>query len=57
MPEETKICFCDIPDCAKCLGINCKDKDCLVHTKANKKGWRLRWEKVNNRPFSHPENY
>ena len=53
---ETK-CVCDNPTCAKCLSVNCQDKNCPVHASALKKAWRERWEKANNKPFPHPANY
>lgn len=31
-----RTCQCDIPLCAKCLGINCEDDSCFVHTIQNK---------------------
>ena len=27
-----KKCLCDNPTCAKCLGLNCKDDNCMVHS-------------------------
>ncbi len=50
-------CLCAVPDCGKCLSINCKDKACLVHSKEAKKSWRLRWEVSNKKTFPHPKNY
>lgn len=32
MKKENKKCFCSIPHCAKCLGFNCQDDDCKIHT-------------------------
>ena len=56
--EELGIkCKCDEPTCAKCLGMNCQDKNCPTHTTENKKAWRKGWEEANKRPFPHPENY
>jgi len=57
LKKQNKKCLCDNPTCAKCLGINCQDKDCQIHTKERKESWRRRWEKVNKKPFSHPKNY
>ncbi len=50
-------CLCDNQTCAKCLGINCQDKNCKIHTKERKEAWRDKWEKINKRLFSHPKNY
>jgi excisionase family DNA binding protein len=32
MMQEIKECLCDNPTCAKCLGINCQDDNCKIHT-------------------------
>lgn len=29
-------CLCMNPRCAKCLGLNCEDEDCPIHTKERK---------------------
>jgi hypothetical protein len=50
-------CKCIDPNCAKCLGINCQDKNCPVHTKKRKEDWRRRWEVVHKKSFPHPKNY
>ena len=55
--EKSNKCVCDDPTCAKCLSINCQNKDCPVHTKERKEAWRHRWEEANKKPFPHPENY
>ena len=54
---KIKKCLCNNPTCAKCLGINCQDKDCSVHTKVNKEAWRRKWEKANKKSFPYPKNY
>lgn len=51
-----KKCLCDNPTCAKCLGLNCKDKNCPIHTKEKKEDWRRRWEEANKKPFPHQKN-
>jgi len=56
MKEKIRQCLCDNPTCAKCLGVNCQDKNCPVHTRERKEAWRNRWEKANKRPFPHPKN-
>lgn len=56
-PSVIKSCLCDDSDCAKCLSMNCQDKNCLVHTKERKEAWRCRWEEANKRQFPHPKNY
>lgn len=33
-------CLCDTPTCAKCLGVNCKDEDCKIHTQEKKRMWQ-----------------
>lgn len=43
--------------CAKCLSINCKDKNCSIHTREAKIAWRQRWEIANKKPFPHEENF
>jgi len=57
MSKEKRKCLCPEPLCGKCLGINCQDKSCLIHTKKEKIAWRKRWEVALNKPFPHPENY
>ena len=42
-------CQCNEPGCAKCLSVNCQDKDCLIHTKEAKIAWRRNWELGNNK--------
>lgn len=54
--NENNKCVCTDPQCAKCLGINCQDKDCSVHTKMLKEKWRRRWEENNKKPFLQPIN-
>ena len=44
-------CSCNNPTCAKCLGGNCQDDNCLIHTEAMKKVWRARWEVTHGKPF------
>ena len=51
------MCKCDDPQCAKCLGINCMDKNCPTHTKEAKANWRKQWEFAHKEPFPHTENY
>ena len=51
-----KKCLCDNTTCAKCLGLNCKDKNCPIHTKEKKEDWRRRWEEANKKPFPHQKN-
>ena len=50
-------CQCDEPNCAKCLGINCQDKNCPTHTKELKEVWRRRWEMTHKQLFPYPKNY
>jgi len=50
-------CQCMSSVCGKCLSVNCKDKNCPVHTKEKKEAWRKRWERVNKKPFHYPKNY
>lgn len=57
MEKDIKKCLCDEPQCAKCLSVNCQDKDCLVHTKDAKIRWQKNWEVGNNKPFPGPRNY
>ncbi len=57
MKKETKKCLCDEPQCAKCLSVNCEDKDCLIHTKEAKIKWQKNWEVDNKKPFPGPKNY
>lgn len=52
-----KKCLCDNPTCAKCLSVNCEDKECQVHTKEKKQIWQRNWEKGNKKEFLHPKNY
>lgn len=54
---DNKKCLCNNPTCAKCLGINCQDKDCKVHTKDLKMAWRKRWEMNHKKLFKgvHPK--
>lgn len=40
----TKTCLCTEPFCGKCLGVNCKDEDCITHTQKNKDRWKQRRE-------------
>lgn len=42
--DDTKTCNCDEPLCAKCLSVNCKDKNCITHTQENKDRWKRRRE-------------
>ena len=55
--ELINTCKCDDAFCAKCLSINCQDKNCSMHTKENKMAWRKRWELANHKIFPSPENY
>lgn len=59
MDQKSKIkqCLCGNTSCAKCLGSNCQDKNCSVHTKEQKEAWRTRWEDANKKRFPHPKNY
>lgn len=50
-------CQCDELQCAKCLSINSKDKNCPTHTREAKIAWRKRWETANNKPFPEPKNF
>lgn len=50
-------CLCDDPACAKCLSVNCEDKECQVHTKVRKQAWQQNWEEGNKKEFPHPKNY
>lgn len=50
MKKETKKCLCDTPLCAKCLSVNCEDKDCKVHTPEAKMRWQKNWEIGNKKP-------
>ncbi len=47
-------CTCNEPTCAKCLGVNCKDSNCPVHTMSMKKSYHKRWEDSHGEAF--PEN-
>lgn len=42
--NATKTCLCDEPHCGKCLGINCKDENCITHTQKNKDRWKQKRE-------------
>lgn len=42
LAENNTKCSCDEPNCAKCLAVNCKDDNCLVHTKEAKEKWKKR---------------
>ena len=55
--RQNKKCLCDTPTCAKCLGVNCQDKNCSVHTKERKEAWRRSWEMTHKKSFPHPKNY
>jgi hypothetical protein len=57
MEDITKKCECSESQCAKCLSINCEDKNCPTHTKERKIAWRKNWELNNHKNFPHPENY
>ena len=50
-------CQCDDPRCAKCLGMNCKDRNCPTHTRDLKAEWRQRWERAHGEKFPRPVNY
>lgn len=50
-------CQCDESQCAKCLSVNCKDKNCITHTKEAKIAWRKRWEITNHKPFPEENNF
>lgn len=32
MKQKIKKCLCNTPYCAKCLGSNCQDDNCRIHT-------------------------
>lgn len=36
MTNDVKKCLCDEPLCAKCLGVNCEDDNCKVHSFGDK---------------------
>lgn len=57
MIKDTKKCLCDEPRCAKCLSVNCRDKDCIIHTKELKMAWQKNWEFGNKKPWPEPKNY
>lgn len=38
--RHEKKCLCDDPTCAKCLGVNCTDENCTIHTKARKETYQ-----------------
>lgn len=38
--KEIKKCLCESPLCAKCLGVNCTDANCLIHTEARKESYK-----------------
>ena len=38
----TKECLCDTSTCAKCLGVNCQDDNCKIHTLEAKQKFRNR---------------
>lgn len=38
--ERTRECLCNEPSCAKCLGVNCEDSECKIHTQEAKNLWR-----------------
>jgi len=44
MAQEKQLekCLCDNPTCAKCLGVNCQDDNCKIHTKEAKLKFRNR---------------
>lgn len=44
MEKKNQKCLCDNPLCAKCLGVNCEDKDCKIHTHEAKVQWQKKWE-------------
>lgn len=37
-------CKCNDENCAKCLLVNCKDENCLVHTIERKENFRMRYK-------------
>lgn len=41
MKLEKRSCLCDNPFCAKCLGVNCEDDNCLIHSIKNKIGFKM----------------
>lgn len=51
--EANKKCLCNTPLCAKCLSINCEDKNCPTHTKDSKIAWRKNWEQVNGKSLQN----
>lgn len=55
--NRQKKCQCDESQCAKCLSINCQDKNCQIHTREAKIAWRKKWEIANNKPFPHQDNF
>jgi len=40
--ENNKKCLCKEPLCAKCLGVNCREDNCKVHTLENKIKYKQR---------------
>lgn len=52
-----KECLCNNPICAKCLGGNCQDKSCPIHTKKGKIDYRKRWDRNHSKPCLFPPNY
>jgi hypothetical protein len=50
-------CLCNEPQCAKCLSVNCGDKECQIHTKEAKIAWRKKWEIANKKTFPHQDNF
>jgi len=49
--KPKSICRCDNPTCAKCLGVNCQDDNCPVHTNERKKAFSTKWEASRKKPF------
>lgn len=50
--ENEKKCSCVAPACAKCLGSNCHDDNCPIHTIENK----IRYRRMNPRRFTEPKS-
>lgn len=55
--EIGKVCYCDKPQCGKCLGVNCENNECPTHTKENKIKYRKNWEFQHNKKLPEVENY
>jgi len=42
LKKEVQKCVCDEPQCAKCIGVNCQDDNCPIHTIEKKLAYRKR---------------